>query len=253
MASAEVMICRFLFFLLAEIVSFSEGRRGGGRSFRGYRSSYYSSSGTSSGDQTGAYIAVGVILGLMVLIGAVIILKSKCCPYWSPSDVITDCRYKCQQCRKGENKVTIEPSSVQREKRKNTWAPVKRHMAKLRIVMHTPKPVLEKRESKNLEKKISLYESNPTHYREFMEPPPAYEYIDVKETNTNNKSDFLQNRQRISRVVSQMNLLREKTAQSRQENSMTSSDRKADDKSSPNKLVNLKDLQELTVIRKWNE
>ncbi|XP_061195299.1 uncharacterized protein LOC133203544 [Saccostrea echinata] len=169
----------------------------------------------------------------MILIVTVILLRRSCCPYWRPSDLVTDCKYKCQQCQKGDSKVKIEPSSVEREKRKNTWAPVKRHMAELRLVMHTPKPVLEKRESKNLEKKISLYESNPMHYRAFMEPPPAYEYVEVKETDNKNKSGFLQNRQRISRVVSQMNLLKEKAAQSRQENSMTSSDRKTDDKSLP--------------------
>lgn len=61
--------------------------------------------------------------------------------------------------------------------------------------------VLLKRESKELEKNISLYESNPMHYRNFMEPPPAYEYLDPPpETKKQDESDFLQNRQRISRI-----------------------------------------------------
>lgn len=69
--------------------------------------------------------------------------------------------------------------------------------------------VLLKRESKVLEKNISLYESNPMHYRNFMEPPPAYEYLDPPpETKKQDESDFLQNRQRISRISRTISALR---------------------------------------------
>lgn len=69
--------------------------------------------------------------------------------------------------------------------------------------------VLLKRESKELEKNISLYESNPMHYRNFMEPPPAYEYLDPPpETKKQDDSDFLQNRQRISRISRTISALR---------------------------------------------
>lgn len=69
--------------------------------------------------------------------------------------------------------------------------------------------VLLKRESKELEKNISLYESNPMHYRNFMEPPPAYEYLDPPpETKKQDESDFLQNRQRISRISRTVSALR---------------------------------------------
>ena len=70
--------------------------------------------------------------------------------------------------------------------------------------------VLLKRESKNLEKKISLYESNPTHYREFMEPPPAYEYVVPANTEKSQESssEFLQNRQRISRISRTISTMR---------------------------------------------
>lgn len=69
--------------------------------------------------------------------------------------------------------------------------------------------VLLKRESKELEKNISLYESNPMHYRSFMEPPPAYEYLDPPpETKKQDESDFLQNRQRISRISRTISALR---------------------------------------------
>lgn len=69
--------------------------------------------------------------------------------------------------------------------------------------------VLLKRESKELEKNISLYESNPMHYRNFMEPPPAYEYLDPPpETRKQDESDFLQNRQRISRISRTISALR---------------------------------------------
>lgn len=69
--------------------------------------------------------------------------------------------------------------------------------------------VLLKRESKELEKNISLYESNPMHYRNFMEPPPAYEYLDPPpETKKQDESDFLQNRQRISRISRMISALR---------------------------------------------
>lgn len=69
--------------------------------------------------------------------------------------------------------------------------------------------VLLKRESKVLEKNISMYESNPMHYRNFMEPPPAYEYLDPPpETKKQDESDFLQNRQRISRISRTISALR---------------------------------------------
>lgn len=69
--------------------------------------------------------------------------------------------------------------------------------------------VLLKRESKELEKNISMYESNPMHYRNFMEPPPAYEYLDPPpETKKQDDSDFLQNRQRISRISRTISALR---------------------------------------------
>lgn len=69
--------------------------------------------------------------------------------------------------------------------------------------------VLLKRESKELEKNISLYESNPMHYRNFMEPPPAYEYLGPPpETKKQDESDFLQNRQRISRISRTISALR---------------------------------------------
>lgn len=69
--------------------------------------------------------------------------------------------------------------------------------------------VLLKRESKELEKNISMYESNPMHYRNFMEPPPAYEYLDPPpETKKQDESDFLQNRQRISRISRTISALR---------------------------------------------
>lgn len=69
--------------------------------------------------------------------------------------------------------------------------------------------VLLKRESNELEKNISMYESNPMHYRNFMEPPPAYEYLDPPpETKKQDESDFLQNRQRISRISRTISALR---------------------------------------------
>lgn len=69
--------------------------------------------------------------------------------------------------------------------------------------------VLLKRESKELEKNISMYESNPMHYRNFMEPPPAYEYLDPPpETKKQDESDFLQNRQIISRISRTISALR---------------------------------------------
>lgn len=69
--------------------------------------------------------------------------------------------------------------------------------------------VLLKRESKELEKNISMYESNPMHYRNFMEPPPAYEYLDPPpEIKKQDESDFLQNRQRISRISRTISALR---------------------------------------------
>lgn len=54
-----------------------------------------------------------------------------------------------------------------------------------------------------------MYESNPMHYRNFMEPPPAYEYLDPPpETKKQDESDFLQNRQRISRISRTISALR---------------------------------------------
>lgn len=88
--------------------------------------------------------------------------------------------------------------------------------------------VLLKRESKELEKNISLYESNPMHYRNFMEPPPAYEYLDPPpETKKQDESDFLQNRQRISRISRTISALRiekvREEAKKSQENSQEKS------------------------------
>lgn len=87
--------------------------------------------------------------------------------------------------------------------------------------------VLLKRESKELEKNISLYESNPMHYRNFMEPPPAYEYLDPPpETKKQDESDFLQNRQRISRISRTISALRiEKVREG---------EKKSQEKSAPN-------------------
>lgn len=77
------------------------------------------------------------------------------------------------------------------------------------IIIFSSIVVLLKRESKELEKNISLYESNPMHYRNFMEPPPAYEYLDPPpETKKQDESDFLQNRQRISRISRTISALR---------------------------------------------
>lgn len=77
------------------------------------------------------------------------------------------------------------------------------------IIIFSSIVVLLKRESKVLEKNISLYESNPMHYRNFMEPPPAYEYLDPPpETKKQDESDFLQNRQRISRISRTISALR---------------------------------------------
>lgn len=91
--------------------------------------------------------------------------------------------------------------------------------------------VLLKRESKELEKNISLYESNPMHYRNFMEPPPAYEYIDPPpETKKQDESDFLQNRQRISRISRTISALRiEKVREEAKK-----SQEKSQEKSAPN-------------------
>lgn len=91
--------------------------------------------------------------------------------------------------------------------------------------------VLLKRESKELEKNISLYESNPMHYRNFMEPPPAYEYLDPPpETKNQDESDFLQNRQRISRISRTISALRiEKVREEAKK-----SQEKSQEKSAPN-------------------
>lgn len=91
--------------------------------------------------------------------------------------------------------------------------------------------VLLKRESKVLEKNISLYESNPMHYRNFMEPPPAYEYLDPPpETKKQDESDFLQNRQRISRISRTISALRiEKVREEAKK-----SQEKSQEKSAPN-------------------
>lgn len=91
--------------------------------------------------------------------------------------------------------------------------------------------VLLKRESKELEKNISLYESNPMHYRNFIEPPPAYEYLDPPpETKKQDESDFLQNRQRISRISRTISALRiEKVREEAKK-----SQEKSQEKSAPN-------------------
>lgn len=91
--------------------------------------------------------------------------------------------------------------------------------------------VLLKRESNELEKNISMYESNPMHYRNFMEPPPAYEYLDPPpETKKQDESDFLQNRQRISRISRTISALRiEKVREEAKK-----SQEKSQEKSAPN-------------------
>lgn len=202
----------FLIFLV-EIVSFS-----GVAARRFSRSSRYSSYYSGSGEaDTEAIIAVCSILGFFAIITIALILRAKCCPYWSPKEAISDCTsgWKCcKASQKNETKMhisTVSPTVQlkEREKRKLTLAPVKRHMSDLKIVMQTPKPVLLKRESKELEKNIALYESNPMHYRNFMEPPPAYEYLDPPpETKKEDESEFLQNRQRISRISRTVSALR---------------------------------------------
>lgn len=91
--------------------------------------------------------------------------------------------------------------------------------------------VLLKRESKELEKNISLYESNPMHYRNFMEPPPAYEYLDPPpETKKQDESDFLQNRQRISRISRTISALRIEKVRKEAKKSQE----KSQEKSAPN-------------------
>lgn len=198
--------------VLVEIMSFSGvAARRYSRSSR-YRS-YYSGS-SSEEDNTVAIIVVCSILGFFAIITIALILRAKCCPYWSPKEAISDCTSGWKCCQKNETKMhisTVSPAGQlkEREKRKLALAPVKRHMSDLKIVMQTPKPVLLKRESKEIEKNIALYESNPMHYRNFMEPPPAYEYLDPPpETKKEDESDFLQNRQRISRISRTVSALR---------------------------------------------
>lgn len=201
--------------LLVEIVSFSGvAARRYSRSAR-YRS-YYSGSSTEE-DNTVAIIVVCSILGFFAIVTIVLLLRTKYCPFWSPKEAISDCTSDWKCCRaeeKNERKMHVSAVSPtvqlkEKEKRKSNWAPIKRHMSDLKIVMQTPKPVLLKRESKELEKNISLYESNPMHYRNFMEPPPAYEYLDPPpETKKQDESDFLQNRQRISRISRTISALR---------------------------------------------
>lgn len=87
--------------------------------------------------------------------------------------------------------------------------------------------VLLKRESKELEKNIALYESNPMHYRNFMEPPPAYEYLDPPpETKKEDESEFLQNRQRISRTVSALRIEKVKEAAKKSQEKSVPEDRR---------------------------
>lgn len=201
-----------LLVVLVEIVSFSGvvARRSRSRRY----SSYYSGSGEANTD---AIIAVCVILGFFAIIATALILRAKCCPFWSPKEAISDCICGCKCCKTNQqNKSKIHISTLsptvqlkERKKTKSNWTPVKRHVSDLKIVMQTPKPVLIKRESKEMEKNIALYESNPMHYRNFMEPPPAYEYIDPPpETKKQDESEFLQNRQRISRISRTVSALR---------------------------------------------
>lgn len=93
-----------------------------------------------------AIIVVCSILGFFAIITIALILRAKCCPYWSPKEAISDCTsgWKCCQ-KKEETKMhisTVSPAGQpkEREKRKLALAPVKRHKSDLKIVMQTPKP-----------------------------------------------------------------------------------------------------------------
>nr|XP_022302560.1 uncharacterized protein LOC111110373 [Crassostrea virginica] len=212
MTSSGATFSEIVLIVLILIVNLSdvEGRRSA-------RSSRYRTSGNSEGDSTEAIIAASVIFGIIALIAIFVIIRVKCCLYWSPiesiADFITDC-IKCKRCSKKDPKFRFVATSAEKKpktRQKNTRAPVKKHVGNLRLAMHTPKPVLLKRESKNLEKKISLYESNPSfYYREFMEPPPAYEYVVPASTEKSQESssEFLQNRQRISRISRTISAMR---------------------------------------------
>ena len=89
---------------------------------------------------------MSVILGIIAFIVIFVILRAKCCPYWSPiesiADFITDCK-KCEGCSKKDPEIQFVATPVEKKpktRRKNTWAPVKKHMGTLRLAMHTPKP-----------------------------------------------------------------------------------------------------------------
>lgn len=96
-------------------------------------------------DNTVAIIVVCSILGFFAIITIALILRAKCCPYWSPKEAISDCTSGWKCCQKNETKMhisTVSPAGQlkEREKRKLALAPVKRHMSDLKIVMQTPKP-----------------------------------------------------------------------------------------------------------------
>ncbi|XP_048739573.2 uncharacterized protein LOC125653933 [Ostrea edulis] len=190
-----------LLMLLVAISTFDELEAR--RSFRSrYRGGSYQSAGW---DQTEAIISVSVFLGFILLVVVVTILRARCCPDCSLRESVSGCIDNCKCREKRVDHVIFATNVKLKEKPKITRPPVKRHVSELRLEIQTPKQVLEKRDSKTLEKKMSLYESNPMHYRAFMEPPPAYEYIDPKETEKEKQSQFLQKRQRIHRVASELN------------------------------------------------
>lgn len=96
-------------------------------------------------DNTVAIIVVCSILGFFAIITIALILRAKCCPYWSPKEAISDCTSGWKCCQKNETKMhisTVSPAGQpkEREKRKLALARVKRHMSDLKIVMQTPKP-----------------------------------------------------------------------------------------------------------------
>lgn len=95
-----------------------------------------------------AIIVVCSILGFFAIVTIVLLLRTKYCPFWSPKEAISDCTSDWKCCRTGEkNERKMHVSAVsptiqlrEKEKRKSNWAPIKRHMSDLKIVMQTPKP-----------------------------------------------------------------------------------------------------------------
>lgn len=95
-----------------------------------------------------AIIVVCSILGFFAIVTIVLLLRAKYCPFWSPKEAISDCVSDWKCCRTGEkNERRMHVSAVsptvqlkEKEKRKSNWAPIKRHMSDLKIVMQTPKP-----------------------------------------------------------------------------------------------------------------